>query len=123
MNGTECKNIFTAIIDPGLDGEPAELVRGQEQSLLERLKPLVRQQSVVLDLRHVERIDAAGIAALITLYCTAHQAEHEFLVSHAGPRVEEILNLVGMNRLLVSASEENKEDSADYGVPLELARV
>ena len=36
-----------------------------EQRLLERVAPLVRRQCVTLDLGSVERIDAAGIAALI----------------------------------------------------------
>ncbi len=51
-----------------------ELVRGNEQQLLARLQPLVRRQNVTLDLAHVARIDAAGLAALITLYCDACQS-------------------------------------------------
>jgi anti-anti-sigma factor len=82
-----------------------ELVRGQEEKLLERLEPLVRTQSVILDMSDVERIDAAGIAALIRLYCQATQAGHVFSVSHAAPRVEEILHLVGLERILVTQEE------------------
>ena len=52
----------------------AELVRGSEEDLLAWLAPLVLQQSVTLDLGTVERIDAAGIAALISLYSAASQA-------------------------------------------------
>ena len=43
-----------------------ELVRGHDQDLFARLAPVVRRQSLLLDLELVERIDAAGIAALIT---------------------------------------------------------
>ena len=40
-----------------------ELVRGQEQRLLKELEPVVRDHSVTLDMRQVERIDAAGISS------------------------------------------------------------
>ncbi|MGA3010596.1 MAG: STAS domain-containing protein [Terracidiphilus sp.] len=78
-----------------------ELVRGTEQDLLAWLAPLVRQQSVTLDLRTVERIDAAGIAALILLYSTASQAGHSFMVTNPSPHVAEILALVGLDRILL----------------------
>ncbi len=83
-------------------GDLHELVRGQEQSLLERLGPVVREQNVSLDLRHVERIDAAGIAALISLYGCAHSTGHEFTVSNVRPHVAEILALVQLDRILLS---------------------
>jgi anti-anti-sigma factor len=80
----------------------AELVRGTEQGLLAWLSPLVRQQSVTLDLGSVERIDAAGIAALISLYASASQAGHCFTVANPSPHVAEILALVGLDRILLS---------------------
>jgi len=79
-----------------------ELVRGEDQRLVDRVTPLVRRQSVALDLSSVERIDAAGIAALISLYRAACEAGHCFTVSHASPRVTEILALVGLDRILLS---------------------
>jgi len=79
-----------------------ELVRGSEQFLLERFKPLVRSQSVLLDLAHVERIDAAGVAALISLYGCARDAGHGFSVTNAAPHVAEILSIVGLDRILLS---------------------
>jgi anti-anti-sigma factor len=78
-----------------------ELVRGQEQLLIDRLTPLVCRQSVTLDLGRVERIDAAGIAALIRLYCDACKAGHTFRVSKPSHRVSEILALVGVERILM----------------------
>jgi anti-anti-sigma factor len=83
-------------------GELHELVRGQEQALVDRLTPLVRRQSVTLDLAHVERIDAAGIAALISLYGSAHVAGNGFMIVNACTRVAEILALVGLDRILIS---------------------
>jgi anti-anti-sigma factor len=81
-----------------------ELVRGTEQQLLDRLQPLVRRQNVTLDLEHIERIDAAGLAALITLYCDACQAGYRFAISNPSPRVREILAIVGLDALLVAQS-------------------
>jgi anti-anti-sigma factor len=92
---------------PGL----AELVRGNEQLLLERLQPLVRRQHVTLDLAHVARIDAAGLAALITLYCEACQAGYRFGISNPSPHVREILALVGLNALLVSQGATKVSES------------
>jgi anti-anti-sigma factor len=83
-----------------------ELVRGQEEKLLARLEPLVRSQSVTLDMSHVRRIDAAGIAALIRLYRVAAEAGHSFAVTHPSSRVEEILSLVGLERLFTAPQEE-----------------
>lgn len=79
-----------------------ELVRGQERELIERLTPVVQRQSVILDLAHVERIDAAGIAALITLYGCARNAGNQFHVVNASARVAEILTLVELDRILIS---------------------
>ena len=81
-----------------------ELVRGQDQKFLETMKPLVRCQSVRLDLSAVQRIDAAGLAALITLFCAARDAGHDFKISNPSPHVAEILSLVGLNRILNSQS-------------------
>jgi anti-anti-sigma factor len=79
-----------------------EIVRGQEQCIVERLTPVVRRQSVTLDCRHVERIDAAGIAALISLYGAARAAGNEFGLVNASTRVAEILRLVGLDRILIA---------------------
>ena len=79
-----------------------ELVRGCDRRLVDRLAAHVRQQSLALDFHCVERIDAAGIAALTTLYCEARQAGHHFTIFNASPRVMEVLSLVGLDRILLS---------------------
>ena len=99
MNGTRCDETTNVAIEPS---ELTELVRGNEQRLLDRLAPLVRRQCVSLDLGSVERIDAAGIAALISLYGSARETGHLFNVLNASPRVAQILSLVGLDRLLLS---------------------
>jgi anti-anti-sigma factor len=78
-----------------------ELVRGAEDRIIDKLTPRVKQESVALDLSRVERIDAAGIAALITLYCTAIEAGHEFYVVSPSTRVLDMLRLVGLESILV----------------------
>ena len=79
-----------------------ELVRGQDQELVDRLMPVVRQKSIALDLKLVDRIDAAGIAALISLYGHARDAGHGFAVANPNAHVQEILKLVGLDRILLS---------------------
>ncbi len=79
-----------------------ELVRGNEQQLLDRLQPLVRRQNITLDLARVARIDAAGLAALITLYCDACKAGYRFTIENPSRHVREILSIVGLDKLLVS---------------------
>jgi anti-anti-sigma factor len=83
-------------------GNLHELVRGQEQRLLKELEPVVRQHSVTLDMRQIERIDAAGISLLISLYGAAHSAGNEFAIVNASARVAEILEIVGLDRILIS---------------------
>lgn len=86
--------------------ELTELVRGHEEELLEQLAPLADVQSVTLNISRVERIDAAGIAALIKLYRQATEAGHSFTVSCASTQVEEILQLVGLERILAAPGAE-----------------
>jgi anti-anti-sigma factor len=99
MNGLLCNTADTLLIAPG---NLHELVRGQERELVERLTPIVQKQNVTLDLAQVERIDAAGIAALISLYGCAFNTGNEFNVVNATPHVAEILALVGLDRILLT---------------------
>jgi len=82
-----------------------ELVRGQEQEFLDELQPLVQRQPVRLDLSRIERIDAAGLAALISLYTDACKAGQEFTVVNPSRHVAQILALVGLDRILVAPPE------------------
>ena len=86
--------------------EFTELVRGNEHQLLERFEPLVRRQNVALDLENIERVDAAGLAALITLYCDACQAGYRFAIVNPSPHVRGILGIVGLEALLVSQNAQ-----------------
>ena len=103
-------------IPPTAAGEITEIVRGNEATLLERFMPMVRRQCVTLNLAAVTRIDAAGLAALITLYCDARQAGHDFTISNPSPHVAEILAVVGLDKLLVS---QHAEGFSGFGTPAE----
>ena len=100
-----------------LSGNLHELVRGQEQRLLKELEPVVRQHSVTLDMRQIERIDAAGISLLISLYGVAHAAGHEFAFVNASARVEEILQIVGLDRILISQDASSAPVPCPQGAP------
>ena len=80
-----------------------ELVRGTDRELVDEMTPVVRGQSVALDLKKVDRIDAAGISALISLYGQARDAGHSFAVANPTAHVQEILALVGLDRILLDA--------------------
>lgn len=98
-------------------GDLNELVRGQDLSFVERLTPLVRCQNVLLDFAHVDRVDAAGIAALIALYGTAQGAGHSFAITGACAHVREVLTLVGLDRILLCAHAEPAEQQAAQPEP------
>ena len=82
--------------------EITELARGSDLQLIRQIAPLLRDQSVALDLHSIDRIDAAGIAALISLYGSAQNAGHQFMVCNVSARVGGILSLVGLDHILVS---------------------
>ena len=98
MNTTIGEANMTRVIPPH---EMTELVRGTDHVLVATVEPMVRQQDVMLDLDAIQRIDAAGIAALISLYGAAHEAGHRFEVCNVAPRIDEILRLVGLEAILV----------------------
>ncbi len=85
-----------------------ELVRGTDHSLVAELEPLVRKQDITLDLHSIGRIDAAGIAALISLYGCARDAGHDFSLCNVPSRVANILALVGLDGILLSHAPNSK---------------
>jgi anti-anti-sigma factor len=101
MNTPRFESAIIVVIDT------TELVKGQEQKLLGQIKPIVLTQGVTLDLRKVTRIDAAGLATLITLYCEACKAGRRFRISNPSRHVAELLKLVRLDRLLVVGSVDD----------------
>jgi anti-anti-sigma factor len=78
-----------------------ELVRGSDQRLVGEIEPLVQAEDIILNCARIERIDAAGIAALIALYGSAQNTGHSFRVCNVRKHVREVLALVGLDRILV----------------------
>jgi anti-anti-sigma factor len=90
----------------------SQLLRGEDARLVERLQPLVQNQNIALDMACVDRIDAAGISALLELYQIARVAGHHFTVTNLQVRVAEVLNIVGLDGFLVS---HNAAPDSHYG--------
>jgi anti-anti-sigma regulatory factor len=82
-----------------------ELVRGNDQLLLEHYMPLVRKASISLDFTSVRRVDAAGVSALLALYTTSQKAGHRFGVINASTRVVQMLALLGLDGLLLAPAQ------------------
>jgi anti-anti-sigma factor len=110
MNESMC----CAEIQPLAAGEITELIRGNENALLERFMPIVRRQCVTLNLESITRIDAAGLAALITVYCTARESGHDFTILNPSSHVAEILAVVGLDKILVA---QNAGVFSESGIP------
>jgi anti-anti-sigma regulatory factor len=51
----------------------------------------------------VQRIDAAGISALVALYTAAQEAGHMLRLSNVSARVAEVLSVVGLDCLLLNS--------------------
>ena len=49
----------------------------------------------------IQRIDAAGISALVALYTAAQDAGHMLTLSNVSARVAEVLAVVGLDGLLL----------------------
>ena len=99
MNTALCQTDGALVTAPD---DMTELVRGEEQCLVQRVAPLLRETDVVLDLNRIERIDAAGIAALISLYSAARTHGRTFSIKCVSPRVAELLTLVHLDDILIS---------------------
>ena len=112
MIDTICTEERAMNMEAATPSQLTELVRGNEQRLIDAIKPLVRFQSVALDLTSVQRIDAAGIAALIALYRIANASGHRFCISKVSSRVAEMLTLVGLDGILLSCNANQASHSA-----------
>jgi anti-anti-sigma factor len=90
-------NTIEAIAPEGI----TELVRGSDLRLVERVEPVVRSGDAALDCSAIQRIDAAGISALVLLHERARSAGHFFYLLNVQPHVAEVLALLGLDRIFV----------------------
>jgi anti-anti-sigma regulatory factor len=79
------------------------LIRESAAQLVAQIGPLAAQRDVILDLSQVERIDAAGGTALLTLLTGARAAGHNLQVGSASAHVTEVLGLLGLDRVMFLA--------------------
>lgn len=87
---------------PVREEPPVKLILGEDASFLAHVAPLVRDYNVTLDFSKVERVDAAGISALLALYHGANDSGHCFRVINVSNRVAQIFSVVGLDRFLLS---------------------
>ena len=102
MKKTNLNQFDAEVIPVQSSAKITELILGHERDLVAHVAPLVRGQSIALDLSKVERVDAAGVSALVELYSTACLAGHEFCILNATPHVAKVLALCGLDRILMS---------------------
>ena len=81
---------------------PRMLIRGCEASFLAELESRAVDSDLELDLGQVERIDAAGIGALLHLRALADQAGRRLSISSASRRATEVIRLVGLESVFMS---------------------
>jgi len=94
-----------------------ELIRGSETEIMSELLPRVKRESVALNMSAVDRIDAGGIAALITLYCTSIKAGNDFSVVAPSPHVLETLRVVGLEAILLTGSRPESAAGCCFDCP------
>ncbi|MGB6688668.1 MAG: STAS domain-containing protein [Terracidiphilus sp.] len=99
MKSDICKQKTAEVL---IAGEMDELVRGAAERLVERIAPVLRRHSLILDLSFIKRIDAAGIRSLLSLHRIARNAGHSFAVSNASQHVQRALAAVGLDRIFAS---------------------
>jgi ABC-type transporter Mla MlaB component len=118
MTLTPFSNLASAVNSlPAIVAVHCELVRGTESEVLAELLPRVKSESVTLNLANVERIDAAGIAALITLYCSSVEAGNDFSVVAPSHHVLELLRLVGLEAILVAGNQRSRRSRPCHECP------
>jgi len=76
---------------------PRLLIRGCEEAFLAEMEARAMAEDLELDLGQVERIDAAGIGALVKLRGVALAAGRRLSITSASRRAAEILHLVGLD--------------------------
>ena len=102
MTVTPLTNLSVAVnSQPAVVAVHCELVRGTEALVMLELLPRVKRESIALDLSDVARMDAAGIAGLISLYCTSMESGTHFSVVAPSPHVLELLRIVGLDSILL----------------------
>jgi anti-anti-sigma factor len=76
------------------------IVLGVEAETLRRIATARTERRVVVDLYHVNGIDAAGLGLLVELHCWARQRAVWFSITRPSPCVQRLVSLTGLDAVL-----------------------
>jgi anti-anti-sigma factor len=76
------------------------LVLGVEAETLRCMAAGRQERSLVVDLKQVQTIDAAGLGLLVELHCRALQNDGDFSVANASPWVRRLIALTNLESVL-----------------------
>jgi anti-sigma B factor antagonist len=78
-------------------------------AISERLEPDLH---LVIDLRHLASVDAEGLSALVGSVRRIRAIGGTVNVTNANPRVQWLLGLIGVDRLVLASSDPSYVDAA-----------
>ena len=76
------------------------IVRGEDLDLLQETIVAEPARHIILDLDHVEAVDAAGLGELVYLYHWSVQQGIEFAITNLNPRVRALMELTNLDTIL-----------------------
>jgi anti-anti-sigma factor len=91
------------------------IVLGVEAETLRCIAKARQEGCVLLDLRDVQALDAAGLGLLVELYCEARRRDANLRVIQASPRVHRLMTLTSLHLVLGSQSPEEADDMVGCG--------
>ncbi len=94
------------------------IVLGVESETLRCMATSRPERSIIVDLRQVQAMDAAGLGLLVELYCRAQQRAGAFAVVNPSPWVRRLLALTNLDcvfRLAGSGAQQAADGACDAG--------
>jgi anti-anti-sigma factor len=79
-------------------------------------KVLEPEVNIIIDLRHVDSIDAEGLSALVGSARRARAVGGTAIITHANPRLQWLLGLTGADRLVLASAESSLPSEHGIGV-------
>jgi anti-anti-sigma factor len=86
------------------------IVLGVEAETLRCMAASRTEPGVVIDLRQVSAMDAAGLGLLVELYCRAQEQAASLTVANLSPLVGRIMALTRLDAILQTAAAEDGEN-------------
>ena len=76
------------------------IVLGVEAETLRCMAGSRPEQNLIVDLRQVQAIDAAGLGLLVELHCRALENEGDFTLANPSPKVRRLIALTNLESVL-----------------------